>query len=157
MCSSLQSTFVHIVHGLTVFETRDWSSQSVDGWLFAHTLAQLYKSSSVGTGTDIMWTCAFVQQNGRVKAAIVKKSALSVKQDQSLQNDNCGPSNCDRLLLPLSHIKPCSWCLWPVANICDLRNLVCCFLDSWPVSKVVAYQPWNLLGPAFTQVCLLDP
>jgi hypothetical protein len=87
-----------------------------------------------------------IPQDGWGKTALVKESVHTIQQDQSLQ-DNHNHSTCDYcIVLPISHNESCPRCLWLVAYISHLWDLVCHFLDSWSVPQVVSYQPRDLPG-----------
>lgn len=101
---------------------------------------------------DYVLTCFYIKQNGWIKAAVVEESAISIKQNQSLQNDYCDPAGGNWLLFPLPYLKPCQRSICSVVDIGHLWDMVCGFLDFGSISKVVAYQSWDLPGSIVPQV-----
>lgn len=97
-------------------------------------------------------TVILLKQNGWIQAAIVEKSAISIKQNQSLQNDYCDPAGGNWFLFPLPYLEPCQRSVCSVVDIGYLWDMVCGFLDFGSISKVVAYQSWDLPGSVIPQV-----
>lgn len=67
-----------------------------------------------------------MMQDGRIETASVAESAVSIQQDQPLENDHRDSSGSNLSLLPLRNFEPCQQSVRALAGVRHLRDLDRC-------------------------------
>lgn len=88
------------------------------------------------------WLLSF--QDGWRQTTAFKKTTYFFKQDKPLSNDHSSTNGNSRVILSLQNSSPCQRCIWIMAHINYMWDMVRCFVDIWSVSEVVPHWERNI-------------